>query len=167
MQNVPDEERLIRAFSTHWVKFVWPVFLFGCLCTGSLALLLMAGFTAHHAMWISHVAFFAGLAILLVSYHWFFYRLLSEYMVDIIITNKRVISMRTSLLFMDDMHVVPTANIFAVEARVHGIIQNVMRYGSIWIDTGGSKTEETADVIPLIPHPHSVSKDITGLLRMK
>lgn len=165
MIRTPEGERLIDAFSTHWVKYVGPAFLYAFLLSVSLLLFYLAGVMAHHSERWSHLSFFAALFLMLLVHHWFFHKIMSEAMVDIILTNKRFIFMRDSLLLHEDMHELSLDRIRAVEAREHGIIQNILRYGSIWFDTGGS--DIGTRIITLIPHPHRKAKAIMQLLQMK
>ena len=162
---VDSDERIILAISTHWIKYIWPAILYTLLIIASVFLFYLAGLSAHHNMWVSHSSFVMALIVLLVSHHWFFNRLLSEHMVDIVVTNKRVIYLRDCLLFCDDMHEIPMESIHAVEANVHGLMQNLFHYGSIWFDTGGSRSYDEEQSIPLVPHPHRVSQEVLKLLR--
>ena len=165
MIRTPEGERLIDAFSTHWVKYVWPTCLYILLIATSILLFIAAGVMAHHTERWSHICFFAGLFLLLLVHHWFFHKLMSESMVDIMLTNKRFIYMENRLLFREDIHEISLDRIRAVEAREHGILQNILRYGSLWFDTGGS--DITTRMIRVVPHPHQKAKQIMQLLEMK
>lgn len=116
-------------------------------------------------MWISHGTFLLALVLLTLVHHWFFHRVLSDGMDDVIITNKRIIFLDSSLWLRDDMHEIALGQIRAVEARKRNILQNTLRYGSLWFDTGGSSMGG-GKVIPLVPHPHRKAKEILELLKM-
>ncbi|PIQ76004.1 hypothetical protein COU78_03520 [Candidatus Peregrinibacteria bacterium CG10_big_fil_rev_8_21_14_0_10_49_24] len=164
--RTPEGERLIDIFSTHWIKYVVPVVLYVLLTGTSILLFSIAGMSAHTAEGFSHVAFFIALILILIVHHWFFHSIMSEGMVDIFITNKRIISMRDRLFFCEDMHEVNIERIRAVEAQEHGILQNIFRYGNLWFDTGGSGMDKSA-TIELVPHPHRRAKTIMSMLEMK
>jgi uncharacterized membrane protein YdbT with pleckstrin-like domain len=160
------DEKLIDAFSTHWIKYVMPVVLFLLLGGSAVLFFFFSGMSSHHSMWLSHGTYLVALLLFSIAHHWFFHKILSEGMDDVIITNKRLIFLDAHLLFRDDMHEVSLDRIRALEARKRGFVQNILRYGSIWFDTGGSEIK-SGRIIPLVPHPHSKVKLITDLLEMK
>lgn len=165
MMSPHDRERLIDAFSTHWIKYAMPVFVLVVLLMTSTLLFYFSGLSAHHIMWLSHTTFLFAIVLLLMAHHWFFHRVLSDGMDDVIITDKRVIFLDSSLWFRDDMQEIALERIRAVEARKHGILQNIFHYGSLWFDTGGSAVGG-GKVIPLVPHPHGKAREILALLKM-
>ena len=158
-----DGEELMSTFSTHWIKYVPPVSLYSMLVAGSLLLISGSVTVRTTAPLLFAGGFLSGLMILSLAHHWFFHRVLSEGMMDIIITNKRFIFLEDRLWFEDDMRELAMERIRAVEAHKHGIIQNLFRYGDLWFDTGGSDAGED-HVIPLVPHPHYKAKIITDML---
>lgn len=160
-----DRERLVDAFSTHWIKYAMPVFVSVVLLLTSAFLIYVSGLSAHHIMWLSHITLLLALVLLLMAHHWFFHRVLSDGMDDVIITDRRIIFLDSSLWFRDDMQEIALAQIRAVEARKRGILQNIFHYGSLWFDTGGSAIGG-GKVIPLVPHPHRKAKEILALLKM-
>ncbi len=101
------DERLLRLINEHWIKYVLPSLAYTLLISISGLLFFLSQISAHHSMWLSHVVFVAALVLLLTSHHWFFQRLLSEYISQIVITNRRAISFEQSLLFCDDMKEIP------------------------------------------------------------
>ena len=165
MIRTPEGERLIDAFSTHWIKYLAPTLILVLLAGTSILLFYLAGLSAHHSEALSHSSFISALLLLLIVHHWFFHKIMSEAMVDILITNMRFIYMKDCLLFCEDMHELSLERVRAVEAREHGVLQNIFRYGSLWFDTGGS--DIGTRLIPLIPHPHRKAKEIMQLLEMK
>lgn len=160
------DEELIDCFSTHAVKYVRPTFFYLLMGGVSVLLFYFAGLSMHHNMWLSYFTFLVALIVLYASHHRFFHKILSEGMDDVVITNKRLIFLDAHLWFRDDMHEVTLDRVRAVEARKHGLLQNLLRYGTLWFDTGGSEIK-SGRIIPLVPHPHSKAKMITDLLEMK
>ena len=154
------------AFSTHWVKYVVPTMIWFILFPTSVVLFVIAGLYANHNDIVANILFIGALLMMLLVHHWYFHKLLSEAMVDVVVTNKRLIYCVSSLLRYDDIHEYTVENLIAVQAQKHGLIQNLLRYGSLWLDTGGSASTDDAAVIPLVPHPHSVARELTTLHRM-
>ena len=165
MMAPQNHERLVDAFSTHWIKYAMPAFVLFVLLMTAVLLFYFAGLSTHHLMWLSHATLFFALILLVTVHHWFFHRILSDGMDDVIITDKRIIFLDSSLWLRDDMHEIALGQIRAVEARKRGIVQNIFHYGSLWFDTGGSSMGG-GKVIPLVPHPHRKAKEILELLEM-
>ncbi|HLC76449.1 MAG TPA: hypothetical protein VJB82_05040 [Candidatus Peribacterales bacterium] len=164
--NPQPQEQLIRAFSTHWIKYWGPAAAYVVLTGTGMLLFFLAIMAAYHAFVLSQITFIAGLIITLGIHHWFFHFVLSDSMDDIIITNRRVIFLDVDLLFCDDIREIQLEHIIAVEARKHGLLQNIFLYGTLWFDTGGSEMLE-GRTLPLVPRPHSIANEITILLQKK
>lgn len=145
-------ERLIRIVDKHWIKYVFPVFVYIVLIGVSFLLFYLSGLSAYHTMWLSHVALIAGLSLLLLTHHWFFLRLLSEALDCTVITNQRSIHFETHLLFHDDMRENSFDKMRTVEAYHEGLLQNILHYGTLRFQGGID--------ISLVPHPHRVAKEI-------
>ena len=159
-----DGEKLLTAFSTHWIKYVFPTFLFVIFTSVSITLFIVSLATRSSSSVLAASLFFCGLTVLLFTYHWFFHKILSEAMDDVLITNKRIIFLDESLLFCDDMREIKITRLRAVEAQKHGLLQNIFLYGNLWFDTGGSDTTDAGAIIPLVPHPHQKAKLVTEML---
>ena len=160
------DEYLVYAISEHWIKYAVPVVLYAVLTPLSIGMLALAGATAHRNDVVSFSSHFIGLAMLLLTHHWFFHRILSESIIDIIVTTKRIIYLEDSLFLSYTKHDIALERIRAVEARENGIVQNILSYGDLWFDTGGSDITG-GTVIHYVPHPHTQEKQIMKLLEMK
>lgn len=165
MQSESAGEYSVLAISTHWVKYVMPTVIYLLLFPVGMAFFIVAAMNAREYDGVANLLFISAFFLLCVVHHWYFHRIMSEAMVDLVVTNKRVIYCLDSLLRFDDMHEFSLRNLIAVQAQKHGIIQNLLRYGSLWIDTGGSASTDRGATIPLIPHPHYVAQQITALHR--
>lgn len=152
-------EKVIRIVGEHWIKYVFPVFVYAVLAAVSLLLFVLAGLTAHHSMWLSHTSFIAALLLFLVAHHWFFTQLLSETMTHIVVTTHRVIWIHESLFYREQIAEYAFDKMKTVEAKKEGLLQNVLRYGSLKFESG-------ADV-RLVPHPNSVAKAIEQAMGLK
>lgn len=163
--TVAGDEILVDFFSTHWVKYIVPAVLYMLIGSTTIFLFLFARTTLDASSFIAHAAFLLGTLLLTIAHHWFFHRILSEGMVDIIITNKRVFFLEDSLWFYDNMREVNVSHIRAVEAHKQGILSNLLRYGTLWFDTRGSNNESST--IRLVPHPHRKAKILTQMFSLK
>jgi hypothetical protein len=152
-------EILIRILHQHWIKYVLPSFIYITLVAISMLLFLLAGMTAHHSPWLSVISFIAALLLFSFIHHWFFLVLLCESTTHIIITNYRVILMRERIFLDENMLEFAFEKMKVVEAKKHGILQTVLRYGSVNFEGGAG--------IPLVPHPNSVAKDIEQAIGMR
>ena len=146
-------EQLIRIANEHWIKYVMPIFVFLILIAVSLLLFFLAGMSAYHVMWISHIAFIPAVLLMLVAHHWFFVMVLSEVADCIIVTDKRLIQLKIRLLQHDAMVEVSFEKMKMVEASKVGLLQNILNYGTLHFE--GAKA-----AIKLVPHPNSVARDI-------
>lgn len=143
-------ERLVLVTDEHWIKYLPPVAVAVMLFGISLLLLVLAGMSAHHYMWLSHLTFIAGMTLLLITYHWFFMVLLSEELDRIIVTNRRLLRIQYRLIFREDILEVSFEKMKTVDAVKSGIIQNVLHYGSLVFETKLAR-------VPLVPHPNRVA----------
>lgn len=149
----PEGERLIRIVNEHWIKYVVPVFVFLVLIAMSLFLFVVAGMSAYHVMWASHLAFIPAVLLMMMAHHWFFIMVLSEVADCIIVTDKRLIQLKIRLLQHDAMVDVAFDKMKTVEASKEGLLQNILNYGTLHFE--GAKA-----AIKLVPHPNSVARDI-------
>ncbi|OGJ56424.1 hypothetical protein A3D88_03525 [Candidatus Peribacteria bacterium RIFCSPHIGHO2_02_FULL_52_16] len=143
-------EQLEQLCDEHWIKYVGTVILATLLFGISLLLFLLAGLSAHHYMWLSHLTFFAGLTLLLFTHHWFFMSLLSELLDSIIITNRRLMRIHFRLIFQEDILEISFDRMKTVDAQKHGLLQNLLHYGTLVF-------ESKLATITLVPHPNRVA----------
>lgn len=162
-----SNEQLVAALSTHWVKYVFPSFVFCMLLAANMAIVYASRVVAQAYPEVSMAFIFLNTITLFFLHHWLFHKLLSEAMEDIIITNKRVIWIEESLYCCDNMRQIPLDKIQGVEAEEHGILQTVLGYGTLWFDTGGTITKDSNATMKLVPHPHRLARDINQLLNLK
>ncbi len=160
MSDTPPNsgEHLVLITDEHWIKYVSPGIVALLLLCISLLLFYFAGLSAHHSMWISHSTFFTGMLLFLFTFHWFFMVLLSEAVDCIIVTNRRLIRLRFRLIFHEDILEVSFEKMKTVDAVKHGILQNILRYGSLVF-------ESKLATIPLVPHPNRVAGIIQKAMR--
>lgn len=160
-----DNEQLIRAFSTHWVKYVQPITIFVIVMLSSTAV-MFAAYLMRESVWPIAMGFFmASTVFIMLAHHWFFHTLLSEAMEDVIITSERIIWIKEALYQMDDMRQIPLENIQGVEAAKRGLSQTILHYGTVWFDTGGTGTSDENAKLTRVPHPNRVAREINELIQ--
>lgn len=147
------DERLLCIVSEHWIKYVFPVFIYMILMIASIGLFFLSQMTATHVDVVPQFAFFASFAVFLIAHHWFFFTLMGETENHIIVTSKRVIHIRERLYFTDEVFQVSFDKMKTVEAKKDGLLQNILQYGSLWFETNKA-------VIKRVPHPNSVARAI-------
>lgn len=162
-----EEEMFVTALSTHWIKYAFPIFVLLVTMPIGIGLFAVALYVFEDIPLMKEALFSVALFFVLLSHHWFFHRILSEAMEDVIITNKRVIWIQEMLFCCDDMRQVPLNKIQGVEVRKHGLLQTILGYGSVWFDTGGTITHDENATMHLVPHPHRIAKTINQLLNLK
>lgn len=155
---VHSGEHLVVITDEHWIKFVGPVLLFVLLLGVSLLLFYFAGLSAHHTMWLSHGTLLIAMFVFLMTHHWFFMVLLSEAMDRIIVTNRRLFRMKYRLLFTEDILEISFEKMKTVDATKTGILQNLLRYGTLSFETKLAS-------ISLIPHPNKLAQIIQKAMR--
>lgn len=151
--NSEHGEHVVKVTDEHWVKYVAPVLISIFLFAISFLLFTVAGITAHHYLWLSHASYIAALLLFLVTHHWFFMLLLSESLDKIIITNRRLLRVQYRLIFHEDILEVSFEKMKTVDARKHGLLQNLLHYGTLIFEVNKAS-------IPLVPHPNRIAKII-------
>lgn len=153
-------EQLRHVSYEHWIRFVGTALL-ACLLLGiSILLYTLAGIAAHHSMWLSHAAFVAGMMLFAFTLHWLFIVLLGDAIDCILITNKRLIRLQYRPLFHEDILEISFEKMKTVDARKTGILQNVLRYGTLYF-------ESKLASVPYVSHPNNVAHVIQEAMNAK
>jgi hypothetical protein len=153
-------EQLVMLTNEHWIKLVTPVTVAALLLTVSMLLFVLAGITAHHYMWLSHLSLVVAMIVFLIAHHWFFMMLLSEELDRIIITNKRLIRLKYRLIIQEDILEVSFEKMKTVDAVKKGILQNFLHYGTLVF-------ESKLASVQFVPHPNRVAKVIQEAMMQK
>ncbi|MCA9370657.1 MAG: PH domain-containing protein [Candidatus Peregrinibacteria bacterium] len=159
-----SQELLIYARSTHWVKYIQKTLVYLLIACFGLALMPIALQLFSKAPVLASAVYFIGFTLFLLCHHLLFHLYFSEQMIDIIVTNQRIIYFDDYLFTCDDEHEIPLHKIAAVEVQQHGIIQNMLNYGILWFDTGGGSTDMKRS-IPHVPQPDELAKVIHAQLQ--
>lgn len=151
-------ERLLSVCHEHWIKYVFPAFLYAALIGTSMLLFYFAALMAPSILGVSLFLFILGLALLCITHHWFFWLLLAESQAHIILTNKRVIHIHESLLWREEMVEISFERMKTVEAHKTNILQSVLNYGALEFE---GKTR-----ISRVPHPGTIARQIEQAMGM-
>lgn len=156
-----ENERLVRAMHKHWMAYmplaavIFPL----AIVTG----LLWAGLAQPASSWFGTASLVASMMLSIITLHWFFHGLLSLHLEDIFITDRRILALSSRLLLRDEMHEILLGEIKAVQVLKRGMLQNLLDYGHLWFDTGGSAADDTRQIISHVPHPYHWAKEITAI----
>ena len=142
------DERVILQVHRHWVFLV----------THALLLLLVLVFP-FAAWWIlARLGVFVGsigagaswvLTLLWILVVWtMYFKFFTLYWLDVwVITNKRVIDVDYKRLFDRDIAMLRIERVQDVQVRVRGIFGNLLRYGSVNLQSAGTRREFVIDQI--------------------
>lgn len=158
-----ESEEVLDVFDTHWIKYLWPLFVAFLGTAIGILVLQMAGFGVINSTIALKVVFIAGFLLLGFTIHWTFHSIMSASMEDVVITNHRFIYLESSLWSLDEVHEVSLLQVKEVDSKKSGIIQNIFRFGSISFNAGGK--DATRKEFPRIPHPDRKARIITNILR--
>ncbi len=155
---IMHKEDLIFISKEHWIKYVFPCFLYGVLMGGGVLLLSVAAAGTPASFGVSGFLFVLALLLLIITQHWFFWFLLAESQAHIIVTNKRVVHIRESLLWREEMLEITFEKMKTVESHKKNILQYVLNYGTLQF--------ESATKIRHVPHPGTLAREIEQAMGM-
>lgn len=157
-----NNERLVSAITTHWVKYVPQAILCHFLAAVGIFLLVSSYyFLSFSALFATGMAVIGGIMFLLAHHKWF-HKVLSEEFIDIILTSERIIYFDDFLFLSDNEHEIPLHRVAGVEVKQEGLLQNLLHYGTLWIDTGGGIIDLKRSIAN-VPHPEELSEKIAKL----
>lgn len=142
-----ENEYIILQVNRHWVQLVKPVF--GLILGWMIALILLnlAFFPGIDEI-TATIHFFGFVVILTTIHHWFFYRILRWKLSWSIITNQRVIHFRNLPFLRNDLLYVRINEIHEVEEKEHGLLPNLLDYGSVIVNLAAVTETITLHYIP-------------------
>lgn len=144
-------ERLLLMCSEHWIKLVFPTILF-LLLGGASVILSYKAIVSPVSSGTSELMFFSGILVGTVAVHWYFWFLLAESQIDIILTSKRFVNMHSDSLWKEDILEIAFEKMKTVEAHTTNLLQTVLNYGTLEFE---GKTK-----VPLVPRPGAVARQI-------
>jgi hypothetical protein len=162
MPEFEADERLLKVLHTHWMQFA-PLLL--VIFPLSLIIgLLVAGLTLPASSLLGTTSLLLSMVVSVLTLHWFFHLILSISLNDILITDRRILFLSSKLWLRDNMHEILNRRINAVEVSKKGVLQNMLDYGELWFDTGGSESQDRTQIVPYVPHPYHWEKQISDVI---
>jgi hypothetical protein len=161
MDSHSSQEQLVVCTVTHWMKYIPNALKNHLLALLGIALL----FTAHIAVLspVASITYISGFILLLYAHHHFFHKLMSESMYDIFVTTERILYFDDVLFWANNEHEIPLHRIAGIEVLQKGLVQNLLDFGTLWIDTGGGSMDFKRS-IPFVPYPEEMSAHIAKLV---
>jgi|GEM_PF-1144830 len=153
-----SSEKLLRVSPEHWIKYVFPTFLYAVHTVVSAFFFLMSAFTDRYPVEISIPVLLVSLSSFWIVQHWFFWFLLAESETHIIITSKRVLYVRTGLLWGEEMIEVAFDKMKTVEAHKTTLLQSILNYGTLQF--------EPMVKIKYVPHTGTIARLIQQSMGM-
>jgi hypothetical protein len=158
MIKIRPEERIILEVRRHWLTLLRNILL-----SSFLALLPFIALIALRQLGLSPTDFgLAPLAVFLTS-SWllmvwiFFYVAWTDYYLDVLVlTNERLIDVEQKGLFAREISELRIENIQDITVRIHGLLETLLDFGNLHIQTAASANEF---IVQTIPHPDKV-KDV-------
>ena len=157
------QEQFLYGRSTHWIKYIQKTALYSLVGIFGVCLMYIASLLFTRTPLLAMPVFLIGFVIFLLCHHLVFHLYLSEQLIDILITNKRIVYFNDCLFTCDDEHEIPLKKVAAVEVQQHGLLANLLNYGILWFDTGGGGADLRRS-IPNVPDPDTVSQIINNAI---
>jgi len=163
MINLEEGEYMVAIFRKHWWKiFTWGVSTFILAIMPPVFLVLFIAFipSVYLIDWVSIIglSYSIWLAVLWVLFfvEW------TDYYLDIwAVTNHRVIDIDHEGLFSREVSTVRLEDIEDITTEAFGILATFLKFGSVNIQTAGSKSEFYLDDAN---NPELIRKTISGLI---
>lgn len=152
-----SSEELILITGEHWIKYVFPSFLYVALTVATVFFFVMSGFTDRYEPTLAQVVLLISLAAFWCVQHWFFWFLLAESESRIIVTSKRVLFISTGLLWGEETVEIAFEKMKTVEAHKKTLLQSILNYGTLQFEPFK---------ITCVPHPGTVAKLIQQSMGM-
>lgn len=154
-----DGEEAVLLIHEHWMRFIPAMLLifFSWMLYALCGILAAIAAPQSHelSLWIILI----GHVFLLLFHHAAFYRYLSVSTRQYLLTNKRIIGSEQRLWVSDDILDIPLYRIRAIEAKEEGILQRLLRFGTLVLNRGELPS------LREISHPDAVHDYVTAQLQ--
>ena len=144
--NKMENEDIILHVTRHWVQLVKPLLSLALVWILAMILIQLA-FLSDETM-TRNIHLLGTTIRLITGHHWFFYRLLHWNLSSSIITNQRVIHFRNMPFVRNDILYVRIDEIHEVEEKMHGLLPNLLDYGSVIINLAAVTETISLNYIP-------------------
>ncbi len=160
MVEIDENETILLVVRRHWIVLL----MNGIVLLGTYLIPVVA-LSLFHFVPIEELITFDGNVFYIGLFFFFAWTLImwmvawnmwtNYYLDTIIITNKRLFNIEQYGLFRRESNSFRADRIQNVSVRVNGIIQTLLDYGTIRIETAGEKEDFVA---PHIPHPYEIKR---------
>jgi len=145
-----EGEHPVLFINEHWVKYAKPI-LMALISWILYVICLSLGIVTSE---ISHVLsmfiIVSGHLLLLTFHHASFIGFINVSTQQVLITNRRILSIRQKLWISDNITDIPLWRISSVQVQKKGFLQQVLDYGSLILNRGELPNVER------VPNPHAV-----------
>lgn len=152
-----SSEALIVITDEHWIKYVFPSFLYVALTMASIFFFAVSAFTDRYEPALALPVILMSLVVFWCVQHWFFWFLLAESESRIIVTSKRVLHISSGLLWGEETVEIAFDKMKTVEAHKKTLLQSILNYGTLQFEPFK---------ITCVPHPGTVAKLIQQSMGM-
>ena len=163
MIRLGKDEKIISITRKHWfILMKETIFLLFLLCLPFVVVTVFSILNADHVIEISGniiTLFVVGSSVFLLFVWMIFFIIWTDYYLDILIlTNKHIIDVEQKGLFSRELSAFRLDKIQDVTAESNGVIQTVLSFGTIHIQTAG---EDQDFIVRGIPKPFEVKHNIS------
>lgn len=152
-----SNERLICVSREHWIKYVFPTFLWLSLSGVAIFFFYLSAFTDRYPAEVSIPMLLISFGFFWCVHHWFFWFLLAESESRIIITSKRVLHIRSGLLWDEETIEIAFEKMKTVEMHKTTFLQSILNYGTLQFEPFK---------IQRVPHPGTMARLIQQSMGM-
>lgn len=150
MLSLRNDETLVIVVRRHWWTLTAPVIFFAFLLLAPAALSLAAPALPRLAEFLALPIAKFGAAIYFMLLSLFAFLLWMEYYLDVwIVTTRRIIDVDQRGLFHRVVSEIPLSRIQNVTIDINGILETLLKFGDVTIETAGELGDFTAVNVPL------------------
>lgn len=146
-KDTHQSEEVILTVQDHWVILIRPCMFFILGGTTFFLVHHIGQFITAGSELPQLLLYLFSYIVLLISIHSFFVLLLQWLISNIIVTNKRIISIQYLPFAIDDINHIPIEKINEIKKIKHGILKNILNYGEVHISIAENPNEITLSYI--------------------
>jgi len=158
MNILRPNEKIILEVRRHWLTLLRGIIVAGLLIIIPLIMMALLQFEGISLAALGLVPFSIFITSIWILFVWtFFYITWTDYYLDVLVlTDQRLIDIEQKGLFAREIAELRIENIQDVRVEIHGILETLLDFGSIHIQTAGAVSSFVAHTVP---HPSKV-KDV-------
>ena len=158
-QSIIQGEKALYVLSEHWIRYAKSAVLVGTALVIYIACIAASAsiHPVNHALSLGVTVM--GHVLLLLFHHAAFYHFLSASTNQYLISNRRILGSHQNIWFSDQLTDIPLWRIRSVEVQKTGLLQHMLNYGSLVLNSGELPT------LQRIPHPHTAHTKLMPLIQ--